>query len=410
MNVLHINQSDLVGGASIAGYRLHQGLLGQGVESRLIAGGKISGSEQVTTIPARDYRREKLLNRLTSQLSLHYLHISGTFKIQDHSFYQAANVLNLHNLHGDYFNYLALPSLTEHKPAVWTLHDMWSFTGHCSYSYDCDRWKTGCGQCPYPETYPAITKDISGWEWKLKNWLYGRSQLAIVAPSKWLYEQAQQSMFSQSAKIHHIPYGLDTDLYRPIDKAMCREVLGIPAAKKVLMFSAQSLNNRRKGADLLIQALAQLPEPLKAEIVLLTLGKLGANLFQQTKIETLALGYLDSDRIKAIAYGAADLFILPTRADNLPLVLQESMACGTPMVSFAVGGVPDLVRPGITGELARPEDASHLSEQIAKLLEDDQLRQQMGENCRSIAVAEYALAVQAKAYMKVYDRLLKPGE
>ena len=102
-------------------------------------------------------------------MGLNYLEYLGSFEIKKHPFYEKADVINLHNLHGATFNYLALAPLTHDKPAIWTLHDMWSFTGHCSYSYDCERWKLGCGNCPYPKIYPAIKKDNTNLEWKLKN-------------------------------------------------------------------------------------------------------------------------------------------------------------------------------------------------------------------------------------------------
>jgi glycosyltransferase involved in cell wall biosynthesis len=123
-------------------------------------------------------------------------------------------------------------------------------------------------------------------------------------------------------------------------------------------------------------------------------------------MKVFSLGYLNSDRLKSIAFSAADLFIFPTRADNLPLVLQESMACGTPMVSFNIGGVPDLVRPGITGYLAHPEDTQDFCDGIVKLLEDEQLRKTMSQNCRAIAVAEYSLELQAKQYINLYQQIL----
>ncbi len=121
----------------------------------------------------------------------------------------------------------------------------------------------------------------------------------------------------------------------------------------------------------------------------------------------LNLGYVSSGRLKSIAFSAADLFVFPTRADNLPLILQESMACGTPMVSFKVGGVPDLVRHGITGYLATPEDASDLSGGIVQLLEDRELRERMSQNCRAIAVEEYPIKLQARKYIELYENLLK---
>lgn len=405
MNVLHINQSDIDGGAAIAGYRLHQGLLVQGMNSRLLVGKVSTNSDRVAATP-NTHRIAKQLNRFSWRFGFNYVNILSTFDIPQHQFYQEADVLNFHNIHSGYFNYLAIPSLTENKPAIFTLHDMWSFTGHCAYSYDCDRWQKGCGQCPYPGTYPEIVTDNTRWEWKLKDWVYSKSRLTIVTPSKWLTEQANKSILNRFA-IYHIPYGIDTDAYQPLDKDKCRNILGIPARKQVLMFGAESLKDPRKGGNLLVQALQNLPESLKTEIFLLTLGNGGEKIGNVVGIPTLNLGYVSSDRLKSIAYSAADLFIFPTRADNLPLVLQESMACGTPMVSFKIGGVPDLIRPGDTGYLAQPEDTQDFSNGILQLLEDDEQRDRMSQQCRAIACTEYPLELQAQRYIEIYRQILQ---
>ena len=207
--------------------------------------------------------------------------------------------------------------------------------------------------------------------------------------------------------IHHIPYGIDTEAYQPLDPEQSRERLGIPLHKKVLMFGAARLTDPRKGGDLLLKALSSLPASLKAETVLLIIGNDGEAIAEAAGIASLNLGYVSSDRLKSIAYSAADLFIFPTRADNLPLVLQESMACGTPMVSFKVGGVPDLVRPGITGYLATPEDVFDFCNGIVELLEDQNLRSRMSQQCRAIALDEYPLQLQAKRYVKLYRQILQ---
>jgi glycosyltransferase involved in cell wall biosynthesis len=305
-----------------------------------------------------------------------------------------------------YFNYLAIPALTKKRPAIFTLHDMWSFTGHCAYSYDCDRWKIGCGECPYPDIYPAVKIDNTHVEWKLKNWVYMHANLTIVTPSNWLAEQAEKSMLKRFP-IHHIPYGIDTNIYQPINTKQCRFVLGIPNNKKVLMFGAEILMDSRKGGDLLLKALQNLPESLKAEIMLLILGNGGEAMVDDLGMNTLNLGYVSSDRLKSIAFSAADLFVFPTRADNLPLVLQESMACGTPMVSFKIGGVSDLVRPGITGYLAKPNDADDFCKGIVELLRDEALRKRMSQNCRTIALKEYQIELQAERYIKLYSQMLE---
>lgn len=403
MKVLHINQSDIVGGAGIAGYRLHQGLLHQGIDSKLLVGIMKTDDQRVESF--RRSRIENQLSRLTWRLGLNYINLLSTFDIPQQKFYQDADVVNFHNLHSNYFNYLAISKLTASKPAIFTLHDMWSFTGHCAYSYDCHRWKTGCGKCPYPETYPVIKLDNTCLEWKLKDWVYKKSNLTIVTPSLWLTEQAQASMLNHFS-IHHVPYGIDTTAYQPLDPQLCKAVLDIPQNKKVFLFAADSLTEKRKGGDLLFQALQQLPQSLKVKTLLLTFGNGGEGIQSELGMPIVSLGYISSDRLKSVAYSAADIFIFPTRADNLPLVLQESMACGTPMVSFDVGGVSDLVRPGVTGYLAQTEDVDDLARGMLTLIEDDRLRETMSQKCRAIALEEYSIELQARRYVQLYSECL----
>ncbi|HAC64799.1 MAG TPA: glycosyl transferase [Cyanothece sp. UBA12306] len=404
MKVLQINYSDISGGAAIASYRLHQGLLEQEVDSKMLVESKKTSSDRVAIIN-RLRSPENLMSRLAWRLGLNNISVINSFNFPNHPLYQESEIINFHNLHGDYFNYLALATLTKNKSAVWTLHDMWSFTGHCAYSYDCDRWKIGCGKCPYLDTIPSTGFDNTRLEWRLKKWVYNRSSLTIVCPSKWLTEQAKKSIFKDFI-VEHIPYGIDTQAYQPLEQQKCQSVLGIPNNKKVLMFVAQSLSDRRKGGDLLIDALNKLPESLKKATILITLGEGGEIIGDTVGIPVINLGYVSGDLLKSIAYSAADLFIVPTRADNLPLVLQESMACGTPMISFNVGGVPDLVRPGVTGCLAEPDNAQDFGQKIIELLENSELREKMAKNCRNIAVEEYPLKLQAQRYIKLYSQIL----
>ncbi|MBE9127561.1 MULTISPECIES: glycosyltransferase family 4 protein [unclassified Coleofasciculus] len=405
MKVLRINQSDTSGGAAIAVYRLHQGLLAQGIESRFLVNQVNSSSNCVDAIPPRR-RIDYQLLRLTRHIGFNDIHLTSTFDILKHSFYQEADILHFHNLHGGYFNYLVLPSLTKNKPSILTLHDMWAITGHCAYSFDCDRWKIGCGRCPYLHTYPAIQRDSTRWEWQLKNWVYSRSNLcAVVTTSRWHAEQARQSMLSH-VPVHRIPPGLDTQAYQPLDSEQCRVLLGIPTDKKVLMFAAAKLNDPRKGGDLLIKALQSLPESLKTETILLILGNGGEAIAETVGIPTLNLGFVGSDHLKSVAYSAADLFLFPTRAENFGLVAQEAMACGTPTVSFKIGGVPDLVRPGVTGYLAKPEDVTDFCNGIMQLLEDRSLREYLGQQCRRIVLEEYQLELYAQRYIELYHQAL----
>lgn len=405
MKILHINQSDLTGGAAIAGYRLHQGLLSEGIHSRLLVGTKTTNSQEVTTVK-HYYPLENFLFRFTKEIGLNYINLIGCLEIKNSIFYKEADILNFHNLHTGYFNYLAIPQITKNKPAIYTLHDMWSFTGHCIYSFDCNKWESGCGKCPYPETYPWIKRDNTALEWKLKNWVYNQSNLTIVTPSKWLTEQVRKSMLNKF-NIYYIPYGIDTLLYQPLGKQKCRDLLGIDKERKVIMFGADSLEDSRKGADLLLLALQKLPHSLKKQIILLTIGKNSRNFAKSLDLLHIDLGFISNDRLKSIAYSAADLFLLPTRADNLPLVILESMACGTPAISFNIGGLPDLVRQSIAGYLAQPENTDDFLQGIMEILEDSDLLEKMSSNCRKIILDEFTLELQIQRYIGLYQQILQ---
>jgi len=405
LNVLHINQSDIAcGGACIAAYRLHKGLLENGNNSRILVGKATVQDERIAEISLKP-KIEKLLFQVTFRAGLNFVNLVSSFDLPNHPFYQSADIITFHNLHNGYFNYLAMPDLTKNKPAIWYLHDMWSFTGHCAYSFDCDRWQSGCGQCPYPETYPYIRRDATWLEWRLKKWVYERSNLTIVAPSRWLTHQARRSILNHFP-IFHIPCGIDTDAYRPIDCSESRRKLGIPLDRKVIMCGALSFSDSRKGGDLLVKALQRLPASLKEEAILLTMGNCSELITQDVNIQSINLGFVSNELDKSIAFSSADVFLFPTRADNLPLMLQESMACGTPMVSFNIGGVPDLVRPNITGYLAAPEDVDDFCLGIVNLLEDSEARAQMSQNCREIAVKEYSLGIFINKFTELYRQAL----
>lgn len=412
MKVLHVHISDYYrgGGGAIATHRLHVGLRKAGVDSKIMCQTKTLESPHIIQIPkSRRVRKlETWLKKFTSNLGLNDIHIVSSFKLREHKAYQEADIFHLQGIHSGCLNYLALPSLTKDKPTIFTLHDIWPFTGHCAFSYDCERWQTGCGQCPYPEAYPPVKRDNTHLEWKLKNWVYSRSNMTVITLSHKLTEQAKQSMLNRFP-IYQIPNGVDTKVYEPLDPEQCRSILGIPPGKKVLMVSALYLKQVNKGGDLLLKALQSLPQSLKSEVVLLTLGQSGDVLARAADVPTVNLGYVAHDRLKALAYSAADLFVFPSRAESFGLVALESMACGTPVVAFAVGGVPDLVRPGVTGYLAEPENAEDLCAGIVQLLEDKILYERMSQQGRTMALEEYTMELQVQQHLDLYHRLLSDG-
>jgi glycosyltransferase involved in cell wall biosynthesis len=228
--------------------------------------------------------------------------------------------------------------------------------------------------------------------------------MTVVALSRRLAAQLKESILGH-LPICHIPNGVDTEAYHPLDRAMCRDALDLPAHKKVLLFAAGHLNRKNKGGELLLKALRDLPPALKKDVVLLLMGEGGEELGGAPDLDVRPLGYVGGSRLKSIVYSAADLFVLPTAGEGLPNVLLESMACGVPMVSFDVGGVPDLVRPGLTGYLAAPADGQDFRRGLLMLLEDDPGRAAMSQHCRDIAVKEYDTTLEVQRYIDLYRGL-----
>lgn len=408
MKVLHIHSRDFVGGGggTIAMGRLHAALLRRGVESMILCGRKMRPSPHSVEIPAAPLvrRAERGLRLIGRELGLHDVHVLTSFGVRNLEIVRQADVLHIHGTHG-HFNYLAIPLLTGQRPAAFTLHDSWAYTGHCTYTYGCERWREGCGQCPNLDVHPAVKRDNTRLEWKLKRWVYARSNLAIVTLNSRQTKEVRESILGK-LPIRCIPNGIDSEVYEPLDRNLCKHVLGIAGERNVIMFASLDLADRRKGGDLLIAALQELPDALKQRSTLLLLGGAGQGLEQRVGIDVCSLGFIENDRLKAIGYSAADVFVHPARADTLPLVIQEAMACATPVVSFDVGGIPDMVRDGQTGYLAKPEDAKDLGEKLEGLLEDAELRTEMGSRCRAFVLSEYAVDRQVDSLLEVYRGLL----
>jgi glycosyltransferase involved in cell wall biosynthesis len=406
MKILHIWKTDYLGGGGggIAMQRLHSGLRKEGADSRILCVRKSTDSALVTLIPKRA-RIESWLKKFSSRMGLNDIHCISSFRIKHLPEYQDADIIHFHGIHSGFFSYLALPGLTKHKPGVLTLHDMWPMTGHCAVNYDCERWRTGCGHCPYPDAYPPIKRDGTRIEWKLKKWVYQRSNLVVISPSTAYSRRAESSML-RHCPIHQIPHGIDLGVFQPLDSHQCRLLLGIPPQKKVLMFGALALDQHNKGGDLLLKALKELPERIKPEVVLLLFGGRGESIAEAAGLPVFNLGFITNDRLKAIAYSAADLFISPTRVESFGLVCLEAMACGTPVVSYNIGGVPDIVRHGVTGYLAEPEDASALRDGIIQLIDDNSLSDNISRQGPRIAQKEYALEDQVKKHLGLYEQIL----
>jgi glycosyltransferase involved in cell wall biosynthesis len=414
MRVLQINASADTGGAGLVMYRLHHELIRQGHSSQIVARLRQADSNNVHTIPEITGQGGSAVSRATANLRMQLDEwfalpavYSSTGKILESDLFRDADLVQLHNLHGWYFDYRLLPRLTASRPVVWTLHDMWALTGHCGYAYGCERWKTGCFDCPLltgdgrriVEPRPTII-DRTSSVWHLKHDLYSVSGLHIVAPSRWLAGLVPESILADALSVQCIPNGVDLDLFRPVDQATARATLRLPLEGRIVLFVAATVTQGRKGLPFLLDALRTVQS--SAGIVLLTIGDDDALSPHLVGFEHSGLGKVSDESVLNLAYNAADLFVTPTLADNQPLVVIEALATGTPTVAFDVGGLSEMVNHLETGYLARPQDAQDLAKGIQLLLEEDDLRLSMQARCRIVAEERYGLDRQARRYLELY--------
>lgn len=399
MNVLHISTTYSRGGAAHSLRLLHHALTAAGHGSKVLVGRPTAPEADVAVIPPMPWWGRISYHGL-NLMGLNYVGIPTTSKIRKHPFFAWADVVHYHNLHGGFFNYLALPALTREKPSVWTLRDMWGLTGHCAHSFACERWRTGCGKCPHLKIDPPVRRDATRWEWRLKQSVYARSRLTVTAPSEWLTGLAKESILGRYPVLH-IPNAVNSDLYRPADKAASRAVLGWPQDDKILLFAAESVHNPFKHFALLVAALEALPSMCKRRLHLAILGDADGIGETLAGIPCLRLGYVDDDDRMARYYAAADMFVYPTRADNQPRVLLEAMACGCPPITNAVGGVPELVNAQ-RGIVVGVGDAAAMSKAIESLLADARLCTKLGSAGRAYVEEEHGIQQHVERMLNVY--------
>ena len=422
MKILQISTCDINGGAAKATYRLHRGLLENGHDCRMLVMDK--GSQDDTVILVNAEEKAENPNEdffLSAIIQPYYINSNQTelsntlfslpypgYDLSELPVVQTADIINLHWV-AQYQSLVTLHRLFSlNKPVVWTLHDQWPFTGGCHYSAGCGKYQLDCVECPQQRDDPfnlpaAMLKD------KLE--IFKDADLTIVTPSRWMASCARKSNLFKGLKIEVIPNSLETDIYTPTPKPEAKAEIGISPETITLLFGAVDGSEKRKGFLELVNAIKFcLNEDIFQKLLhddkirLVCFGRPSDEL-ESIGIPFVALGHLDSDEKIRTAYSAADIFLLPSLEDNLPNTILESMSCGTPVVAFDVGGLPDMVTNGVNGQLVPLSDTQKMGETIIDLIQKPDLRKSMGTEGRKRAEQDYSLSVQASHYSDLYKEL-----
>ncbi|EGO62244.1 glycosyltransferase [Acetonema longum] len=313
------------------------------------------------------------------------------------------NIVNLHWI-STFVSVEAIAKIHQMgKPIVWTLHDQNPMTGGCHYTHGCEKYKIDCSDCPQlKENQYNITKSML--ETKIK---YLPKDIIIVTPSRWMADCARESTVFRSNRIEVIPNSIETELYKPMSKTYAKMQLDIPVTAKVILFGAYDLKEKRKGLEQLIQAIQYLMQDTEGrkliedkQLYILTFGQ-PSTLLTQLGIPYKTLSYIHEDERLALAYSAADVLALPSLEDNLPNLILESMACGTPVVAFKTGGMPDIIKDGDNGFLVPLNDAKGFATQIMAVFSGPP----MNDNCRRLIVDHYRLDIQASRYQQLFAEI-----
>lgn len=412
MKVLHINTSDRDGGAAVAAMRIHRGLRDMGTQSVFLTQKNLSGDVDIVFPKGKKNRLKTLFNSQFDPLIRKLLHAETSHPwsigytpfdvispfLSDVSF----DVVHLHWINGGFFDIAKLKCIK--KPIVWLLHDSWALTGGCHIPFDCVRYETGCHDCP--ELDKRAIFDIAKWVFQRKSKCYPRS-MHIVAPSQWLADAARSSVLFSGSNIRVIPNGVDIQRYRPMDRRVARAIFGVPQDCKLILFGAMSATSDwNKGFDLLSEALERLRNNTDFVTQIVVFGSEKPSIPPDFGMLTTYTGRLYDDLSLALLYNAADVMVIPSRSENFPNVCLESLASGTPVVAFAIGGLLDQIEHKRNGYLACPYDTEDFANGIRWVLEDEERLRDLRHSARKRVERLFDLKAVARRYCELYEEIV----
>jgi len=414
MKILIVNASDIEGGAARAAYRLHRALIEAEVDSQMLVQDKKSDDYTVIgpetkvqkaiaklrptldNLPVKRYK-----NRTKTLFSPAWLPFSGTVdKINQIN----PDIVHLHWICG---GMMRIEDIARIKaPIVWSLHDMWAFTGGCHYNEDCEGYKKSCGNCKVLGSNKQ--NDLSSKIFNRKQKVFiSKRDLTIIGLSSWLNECSRNSILLKD-KLHiNLPNPINTNIFKPFDKERSRELWNLPKDKKLVLFGAiGATSDPRKGFNQLTEALQKLNKNLNIELVVF--GSSQPQNAPEFGFKTHYLGQLNDDISLVTLYNAVDVMVVPSLQENLSNTIMESLACGVPVVAFDVGGNSDMIEHQLNGYLAKPFESEDLADGIKWVLNAPNYKE-LCKNAREKVVREFDSKLVAEKYIKLYRELVREG-
>jgi glycosyltransferase involved in cell wall biosynthesis len=406
LNILVVNTSDIYGGASRAAYRLHKSLLAFGGDSKMLV--QIKYSDDCTVIgPSTKVKRSVAKLRPTFDLTpvLYYRKRTKTFfspswlpfsNIVDQINKINPDIVHLHWICGGMMTIEDIFKIN--APIVWSLHDMWAFTGGCHYDETCGAYKESCGNCKVLGSNKA--NDLSKKVWNRKNAVYSQlNNMTLVGLSKWITGCAQESSLFRDKRVVNLPNPINPMQFKPINMQKARELWKVPTEKRLVLFGAiRATIDPRKGFKELGESLHLLN---RHDIEFVVFGSNETQLFQDSGFKFHFLGHLISDFSLSTLYSAVDVMVVTSLQENLSNTIMESLACGTPVVAFDVGGNSDLIDHLKNGYLANPFEVEDLAKGIMWVLNHEN-SVSLSNSARNKVLNCFGSELLAKNYLGLY--------
>ena len=409
MKILIVSASDIGGGAARAAYRLHQALLSEGVDSQMLVQNKIGDDH---TVLSAESKREKVFSKIRPHLDALAVRL---YKNRTKGFFSPArlstsivdriNILNPDVVHLHWVNdgMLKIEDLPKIKaPIVWSMHDMWVFTGGCHYTDGCEKFENSCGSCLVLGS--SKENDLSKRVFNRKAKIFPKlKNTTFVGMSHWMSEMAKCSSLLKNANVITLPNLLDTTVFSPANSKIARELLHLPQDKKLVLFGAiRATDDPRKGFEELQMAINKM-EMSNMELVIF--GSSEPKEGNKLKYPTHYMGHLHDDVTLRLLYSAVDVMVIPSRQEAFGQMATEAMACGTPVVAFGHTGLLDIVDHKLNGYLAKLLDTSDLAqglEWVLNAIDSDEL----GKNAREKVLNVFDSKLVGKQYIELYEYIL----
>ena len=404
LKLVQVSSYDMIG-IQVNGYLMHKWIQQHGYESRMVMFSKLSDDNGVIELGSNLQRRlNRFMFRLDARIDSRAILPTLSYGLENNPWVRSADIVNLHLIHAaPFFSLLGLPALTRKKKVILSVHDMFLMTGHCIYPMDCERWKTGCGNCPDLGLPIEVSHDTTARNWKLKKWVFDHSNLEIVVGSPWQEERVKQSPILKGFRRHMIPYGVDTRVFKPRDKKEARRILGLPEDAHVIAFRSSLFYRNFKGSEY-IEAALKVYQPKQPTVLLIFEDEAGMESLQD-KYQFHFLGWvIDSERI-ALGLQAADIFLMPSIAEAFGLMAIESMACGTPAIVFDGTALPDTIGGPRCGRIVPQGDATALAKAIEECLANPDRLDAYRKSGLSHVALKHNFQDYAKRYLSLYQQL-----